>query len=115
MGMNHTSDEEESRMKKILLAQTLLFTLSVSPALGVVGGGDISITAKDGNVLFSHDSHVVTVGLTCQQCHPKPYTNPRQHKAVSMKAMESGKSCGACHDGKSAFSVKGDCAKCHKK
>jgi len=31
-----------------------------------------------------------------------------------MKAMESGKSCGACHDGKTAFSVKGDCAKCHK-
>jgi c(7)-type cytochrome triheme protein len=32
-----------------------------------------------------------------------------------MKDMEQGKSCGACHDGKGAFSVKGDCAKCHKK
>jgi c(7)-type cytochrome triheme protein len=32
-----------------------------------------------------------------------------------MKQMEKGKSCGACHDGKKAFSVKGDCAKCHTK
>jgi c(7)-type cytochrome triheme protein len=31
-----------------------------------------------------------------------------------MKQMEKGKSCGACHDGKKAFSVKGECAKCHK-
>ena len=32
-----------------------------------------------------------------------------------MKEMQKGKSCGACHNGKTAFSVKGDCTKCHKK
>ncbi len=32
-----------------------------------------------------------------------------------MKQMQQGKSCGACHNGKKAFSVKGDCVKCHKK
>jgi c(7)-type cytochrome triheme protein len=30
-----------------------------------------------------------------------------------MVEMEQGKSCGVCHDGKGAFSVAGDCQKCH--
>jgi len=35
---------------------------------------------------------------------------------MTMAAMNEGKFCGACHDGKKAFSVKApaDCAKCHK-
>jgi c(7)-type cytochrome triheme protein len=32
-----------------------------------------------------------------------------------MKAMEQGKSCGACHNGKVAFSVKENCESCHTK
>lgn len=104
----------ESRMIKMLITQALLFALGASPALAVIGGGDLHLPAKDGDVLFSHDAHVAGAGLKCQQCHPTPFTNPKQHKAVTMKAMETGKSCGACHDGKTAFSVKDDCAKCHK-
>jgi c(7)-type cytochrome triheme protein len=55
------------------------------------------------------------MGQKCQECHPKLYTNAKQHKKVSMKEMQKGKSCGACHNGKIAFSVKGDCGKCHTK
>ena len=33
-------------------------------------------------------------------------------KPVTMAQMEKGKSCGACHNGKDAFSS-GDCLKCH--
>lgn len=33
---------------------------------------------------------------------------------VSMAGMETQKSCGACHDGKSAFTVKENCEKCHQ-
>jgi c(7)-type cytochrome triheme protein len=33
---------------------------------------------------------------------------------MTMKDMEAGKFCGACHNGTKAFAVK-DCAKCHKK
>jgi c(7)-type cytochrome triheme protein len=65
--------------------------------------------------VFSHAAHVEGMGQKCQECHPKLYTNAKQHKAVTMKAMQKGKSCGACHDGKKAFSVKSDCTKCHKK
>jgi c(7)-type cytochrome triheme protein len=32
-----------------------------------------------------------------------------------MKEMQKDKSCGSCHNGKTAFSVKGNCATCHKK
>ena len=31
-----------------------------------------------------------------------------------MGDMEKGKSCGACHNGKDAFSSSGDCDKCHR-
>jgi len=61
---------------------------------------------------FSHAFH--TQAYSCQDCHPatvKP--DKKQNKRVSMAEMEQGKSCGVCHDGKTAFSVKGDCAKCH--
>lgn len=104
----------ESRMRKMLITQALLFTMGVSPALAVVGGGDIHLSTKGGDVRFSHESHVDKAGLKCQECHPALFTNLKQRKAATMKAMETGKSCGACHDGKTAFSVKGDCAKCHK-
>jgi c(7)-type cytochrome triheme protein len=60
---------------------------------------------------FSHEFHTAAYG--CNDCHTKlyPYGNG---KRTTMKQMENGSSCGACHDGKSAFSVKGDCLKCHK-
>jgi c(7)-type cytochrome triheme protein len=55
------------------------------------------------------------MGLKCTNCHDKLYTNAKQHKKNTMKQMQKGKSCGACHNGKAAFGVAGDCAKCHKK
>lgn len=67
-----------------------------------------------GNVNFSHKNHS---GLyKCGECHTGIYNTMRSKTKVSMKAMESGKSCGACHDGKTAFSVATDkdCDKCHK-
>ncbi|MBI1920610.1 MAG: cytochrome c3 family protein [Geobacter sp.] len=85
-------------------------------ALAVVGGGDITLKGgKAGDVLFSHDVHVTDVGLGCKECHTKLYLNTKKHRHVTMKQMGMGKSCGACHNGKKAFSVKGDCGKCHKK
>jgi c(7)-type cytochrome triheme protein len=93
----------------------ITFLLVATPALATVGGGDITLKNKGGDTLFSHNTHVAGMGLKCGQCHDKLYTNAKQHKTVTMKQMRSGKSCGACHNGKAAFSVKGDCVKCHKK
>ena len=65
-----------------------------------------------GNIPFSHKSHT---GLyKCGECHPQIFKTSRSKTVVSMKQMEAGKSCGSCHDGKTAFSVKENCAAYHK-
>lgn len=74
----------------------------------------LSFKSKNGTVVgyFSHEFH--TAVYSCNDCHTKlfPYGNA---KRTTMKLMEVGTSCGACHDGKTAFSTKGDCLKCHRK
>lgn len=102
-------------MKTVALVGACLALLLISIAFAQVGGGDIRFKVKTGDVIFSHDTHVNSAGLACQQCHDKPYLSVAQHKKASMKDMEKGMSCGACHDGKKAFAVKGDCQACHKK
>lgn len=102
-------------MKKIAALAACIVLSSAVAALAAVGGGDITMKNKGGAVVFSHDTHVEGMGLTCTECHSNLYLSVKQHKTVSMKQMQKGKSCGACHNGKKAFSVKGACAKCHKK
>jgi c(7)-type cytochrome triheme protein len=76
---------------------------------------EITFIEKDaGNVKFSHKNHT---GLyKCGECHTLIFNTTRSKSKVSMKEMEAGKSCGGCHDGKTAFSVATDkdCDKCHK-
>lgn len=98
---------------KFSIAVTLL--LLAAPVLALVGGGDITLKSKGGKVVFSHETHVSGSGLKCTACHDKLFTSSKKHKHMTMKAMQKGKFCGACHNGKIAFSVKGDCARCHKK
>ncbi|MBW4055017.1 MAG: cytochrome c3 family protein [Proteobacteria bacterium] len=75
-----------------------------------------TLTFKDGNGTiigyFSHAFH--TEMYKCSDCHTKifPYSSA---KRFTMKVMETGSACGACHNGSTAFSVKGDCLKCHGK
>ncbi len=66
--------------------------------------------ASTGNVKFSHTFHIDA--YRCEECHTKIYRPARDNKKVSMAEMEKGKSCGACHDGKTAFAV-ANCVKCH--
>jgi len=93
----------------------IFLLLAAATSFASIGGGDVTLKNRGGDVLFSHGTHVDSVKLACTDCHDKLYTSARQHKTVTMKQMRSGKSCGVCHNGKKAFSVKGDCAKCHKK
>lgn len=65
-----------------------------------------------GNVMFSHKNH--TALYTCVDCHTSLFKTTRSKVKVSMQEMENGKSCGYCHDGKTAFSVKDKCDACHR-
>ncbi len=105
-------------MKRILfllfLGGLFLFT---GLAVARIGGGDITFKPeKAKEVIFSHDFHVKDLGLACQKCHPGLYLTKEKDKPVTMAAMAQGKSCGACHNGKGAFSVsvKDQCSKCHR-
>lgn len=74
--------------------------------------GEIAMsTSNVGNVNFGHEVHTEMFG--CDECHPDLYQPATSSRRVSMKSMEAGESCGACHDGDTAFGVTGDCATCH--
>ncbi|MFZ2947950.1 MAG: cytochrome c3 family protein [Desulfuromonadaceae bacterium] len=74
---------------------------------------EITFIEKDaGNVNFSHKNHASL--YKCGECHTQIFNTARSKTRVSMKEMEAGKSCGACHEGKTAFSVKEKCESCHE-
>ncbi len=64
------------------------------------------------NAVFSHAFH--TEAYSCKDCHTRLFPFQAGVKHATMAEMEKGKSCGACHNGKEAFSAAGDCNKCHK-
>lgn len=74
---------------------------------------DVNFKVKDtADVKFSHEFH--TGMFKCGDCHVKLYLPSKKNKTATMAEMEQGRSCGACHDGKSAFTVKENCDRCHK-
>lgn len=86
---------------------------SVKECLRCHPAGELLFEEKStGNVVFSHTSHT---GLyRCGDCHTSIYGTNRSRLKVSMQEMEKGRSCGACHEGKTAFNVSEKCESCHK-
>lgn len=104
-------------MKRVFPVSSLIVVFLFSGiALGRIGGGNIVFTPqKAGEVIFSHDSHVSNAGLKCTDCHASLYNTKEKHRKVTMAQMQAGQSCGACHKGEKAFSVKENCNTCHQK
>lgn len=73
---------------------------------------DITFKVEDGDALFSHEIHTGIYG--CSDCHPDLFiaASGRSNR-ISMEQMANGESCGACHDGDTAFSVNESCESCH--
>jgi len=71
-----------------------------------------------GTVAFNHESHVDSAAPNCTACHPKLFkiltagATP-DGKAITHDAMNEGKACGACHNGRRAFGQE-DCSLCHR-
>lgn len=75
--------------------------------------GAISFKVKGTtDTFFSHDSHAARNGGKCKDCHNARVFSGK--RGVSMSQMEKGSSCGACHNGKTAFTVAANCSNCHK-
>ena len=66
-----------------------------------------------GPVTFSHAFH--TALYRCTDCHPKvfPLGYPNARPRATMSDMDQRKSCGACHDDYTAFTIREDCVRCH--
>lgn len=83
-----------------------------------VGGGEVKYEGKGstGPVVFSHESHVNKQKAKCTDCHTKIFKMKKEMKMTKAVHAQD-KLCGACHNGKKAFSqsADADCAKCHIK
>ena len=101
-----------------ILAVIAALMLSIGNVMAVPSGKAVEFASPMGKVIFDGKVHA-DKGLQCADCHVKPklFEMKKGSDKKTMAAMNEGKFCGACHDGKKAFSVKApaDCAKCHKK
>lgn len=100
-------------------AVALALVLSIGNALAVPAGKVEFQGGPMGKVTFDAKVHA-DKGLKCADCHttaPKLFEMKKGKNKITMAAMNDGQFCGACHDGKKAFSVKSPdaCVKCHKK
>ena len=107
-------------MKKFIvlaLAVVVIFAMAVT-VFAVPAGKTLEFDGKGaGKVVFSGKVHA-DAGLKCPNCHQSGlFKMKKGADVITMKEMEAGKSCGACHNGTKAFGVKdaATCAKCHKK
>jgi c(7)-type cytochrome triheme protein len=107
-------------MKKFLavaLVVAVTFVLTAS-AFAVGPGKSVDFAGGGaGKVVFDGKAHA-DKGAKCADCHQSGlFKMKKGGDTITMKEMEAGKTCGACHNGTKAFGVKdaAGCAKCHKK
>lgn len=100
-----------------LLAGSAALLLSIGNVMAVPSGKTVEFASSKGKVVFDGKVHAAK-GLKCADCHtsPKLFEMKKGGDKMTMAAMNEGKFCGSCHDGKKAFSVKdqANCAKCHQ-
>jgi len=128
------------KMKAILVVSTLCFVavagisfatgkdaaapatpaVEAAPAKQYESFGNTQIIAIDPvKTMFSHKSHVVTAGLSCDSCHPDLFDRKRGTARAkgdyNHRSFDAGMYCGACHDGQGAFKMTGPetCKTCH--
>ena len=95
----------------------LAWVLAVLCSASIAGNleiKDITFTTKGaGKAVFSHTLHnrQKDIKNNCKACHNVLFDMKKKIRH-SMAEMEQGKSCGACHNGKTAFGLS-DCTKCH--
>lgn len=65
-----------------------------------------------GEAVFNHATHIARANGNCKSCHNDKVITGKE-KAVTMAEMERGMTCGACHNGKLAFTVTANCDRCH--
>jgi c(7)-type cytochrome triheme protein len=117
----------------VLGAVTIQAADKVKPGESVHVYDDPSYAEEHGPVTFSHLQHKESFGeekLNCKPCHMEkpPLFSMKKDEVASrdvlkMSDMAEGKTCGACHDGKTTINGKtapsvtdeNSCGTCHEK
>jgi c(7)-type cytochrome triheme protein len=104
-------------MRLIESVLALLITVAFAgTAFAVSSGKTVEYAGGSiGKVVFDGKIHAEK-GLKCTDCHTKIY-QMKKGPAVTMAEINTGKSCGACHNGAKVFKTSdpANCGKCHKK
>jgi len=100
------------------LALGLLIIMTILPVASVLAVyGDIVFRVEDESrgvaaTVFPHWAH--RVRYKCYACHNDLFEMEEDANAITMKAIEAGEYCGACHNGKTAWGIGFDtCNRCH--
>ncbi len=104
--------------KKKIVRFSMLLLLIFSPAavLAVPSGKVITWEGSgQGTVKFEGDEHAEK-GYKCEACHPSLFQMKKGSAKMTMDLLNKGQLCGACHNGKVAFSTSNSkkCHECHK-
>lgn len=105
-------------MKQMKAVVSLIITSTLATAALAVGPEKkLEFPGSSmGTVVFDGSAHK-NAGLTCKDCH-NPAVFPAMKQGgvkITMNDLYAGKYCGRCHDGKQAFQILGNCARCHHK
>jgi len=74
--------------------------------------GDVHMKVTGaGPVKFGHAFHISI--YRCADCHPRIFRLGYTRERATMYDMDKGKSCGACHDDYTAFTIRENCVRCH--
>lgn len=99
----------------------LVFLISSFELVGQEAPGDLVFEREDESQIgafppsiFQHWLH--RVRYRCDACHDDLFKMELGANDVTMKLINEGKACGACHDGTTAFSTAFEnCSRCHRK
>ncbi len=107
-------------MIRALLALATAFVVAFATTQATAGDlGDVKFTrATPGSeeippAIFPHAIH--RIAYKCGACHSGLFPMKAGSTQVTMDAIQEGKSCGTCHNGKLAFaSTFATCSRCHR-
>lgn len=108
------------RIRIHALAATVLALFALAwPACNAAEYGDVAFQRKAQAgmddvppAVFPHWIH--RMQYKCSACHDEPFKMKAGANPVTMDMIQSGKSCGLCHNGKAAFESNFDtCPRCH--
>ena len=108
-------------MRMLRLALMVLVSVALPVCIGNVEaekGDTVFVRKVPGTedippAIFSHSLH--RMQFKCHVCHDAITVMKAGANPITMDAIQEGKYCGVCHNGKTAFQATFDtCARCHR-